>query len=65
MKTSPGITSFDKEIKEVVNFRGAVQLGKCLYMDVNTSSQNDDFWLYFMCDVITTTNIIWPSQILL
>lgn len=61
MKTSPGITSFDKEIKdrkEAVNFRGAVQLGKCLCMDVNTPSQNGDYWLYFMCDVITTTNII-------
>lgn len=64
MKTSPGITSFDKEIKdkkETINFRGAVQLGKCLCMDVNTPSQNEDYWLYFMYDVITAISIIWPS----
>jgi len=51
-----------KDKKETVNFRGAVHLGKCLCVNVNTHSQNEGYWLYFLCGVITTTSIILSSQ---
>lgn len=59
IKTGLGITPFVTEIKdkkETVNFKGSVQLGKCLCMIVNTSSQDEDYRLYFMCDMINITS---------
>lgn len=46
IKTGLGITPFVTEIKDkkqTVNFKGSVQLGKCLCMIVNTSSQDEDY----------------------
>lgn len=39
-----------------------MQLGNYLCIDVNIPSKNEEYWLYFMCYVITAIGIIWPSQ---
>lgn len=39
-----------------------MQLGNHVYVDVNIPSKNEDYWLFFMCYVMTAIGIIWPSQ---